>query len=224
MHNGKKTIGKDGVEYRSFLEAQFSNAFLYEKYKYEYEKPYNNSTKYTCDFYLPLINTWIEIVPYEHDLFEEKIEIISQIPFSDIRLDVCFRDKEIVKACGARWNNDFKGWCIDRLELDFWANAPLLSKFVPNNIIELYKNPKKVKTYVNKNLDSFSNFKQYKDCIEEKRVIVKDVYDGFFLEVTKEDIRRSPTVGFMLQKEYKNFDYTGWKLFRMMEHNCVSDK
>ena len=57
---GKQTYGKDEILYRSMFEAKFADKFLYEQYTYEYEKPYNDGTKRTCDFYVKELDLWIE--------------------------------------------------------------------------------------------------------------------------------------------------------------------
>jgi hypothetical protein len=60
---GKKTIAKDGFEYRSMFEAEFVNKFLIaHDIKYEREKLYSDTTKHRCDFYLPDYDVWIECV------------------------------------------------------------------------------------------------------------------------------------------------------------------
>ena len=56
---GIRTLGKDGILYRSQYEAKFADNYLYNKYKYEYEKPYGNGWYY--DFYLPEQDLYIEI-------------------------------------------------------------------------------------------------------------------------------------------------------------------
>ena len=56
---GIKTKAKDGITYRSKVEALFVDKFLFEKEEYEYEKPYGNG--WLFDFYLPKYNLYIEI-------------------------------------------------------------------------------------------------------------------------------------------------------------------
>lgn len=56
---GINTQAKDGKIYRSTPEAYFVDNFLFEKYQYEYEKPYGNGCFY--DFYLPELDLHIEL-------------------------------------------------------------------------------------------------------------------------------------------------------------------
>lgn len=56
---GTPTVAKDNILYRSKAEAYFVDNYLYNKYKYEYEKPYGNGWYF--DFYLPEQNLYIEI-------------------------------------------------------------------------------------------------------------------------------------------------------------------
>jgi hypothetical protein len=56
---GIPTYAKDGILYRSKVEAYFVDHFLFEKEEYEYEKPYGNG--WLFDFYLPKYNLYIEI-------------------------------------------------------------------------------------------------------------------------------------------------------------------
>ncbi len=57
---GIRTVAKDGRLYRSKAEAYFVDNFLYGKYKYEYERKYDNHNKY-YDFYLPELDLYIEL-------------------------------------------------------------------------------------------------------------------------------------------------------------------
>ena len=57
---GKRTIARDGVLYRSKVEAYFVDNYLYGKYTYEYENKYDNHNKY-YDFYIKELDLYIEI-------------------------------------------------------------------------------------------------------------------------------------------------------------------
>ncbi len=75
---GVNTIGIDGSLYRSQVEAYFANTQLYNKFQYEYEKPYGNGWYY--DFYLPELNLYIEITAgLRPDRILEKIEFNKKL-------------------------------------------------------------------------------------------------------------------------------------------------
>ena len=57
---GNATRGKDGRNYKSQFEADFCNKFLYQKYSYEYEKPYNDGSRRKSDFYLNDLDLYIK--------------------------------------------------------------------------------------------------------------------------------------------------------------------
>lgn len=57
---GNRTVAKDAVLYRSKAEAYFVDTYLYNKYKYVYEKSYDNHNK-RYDFYIPDLNLYIEL-------------------------------------------------------------------------------------------------------------------------------------------------------------------
>lgn len=56
---GIKTRAKDGMEYKSKSEAFIVDNLLYNKFTYEYEKPYGNG--WFSDFYLPDYNLYLEV-------------------------------------------------------------------------------------------------------------------------------------------------------------------
>lgn len=56
---GFPTVAKDNKLYKSRAEAYFVDNFLFEKYQYEYEKPYGNG--WLFDFYLPQLDLHIEL-------------------------------------------------------------------------------------------------------------------------------------------------------------------
>ena len=103
---GKSTYGKDGILYRSMFEANFADKFLYEQYTYEYEKPYNDGTKRTCDFYVKDLNLWIECAWGETS--QKYVYQNSKLLY----LDVPYKEKELAKHYGAMWDKDEKKWYI----------------------------------------------------------------------------------------------------------------
>jgi hypothetical protein len=66
---GTRTLGNDNILYMSGAEAYFVNNYLYNRYIYEYEKPYGNGWFY--DFYLPEKDLFIELTG---GLFPSRIE------------------------------------------------------------------------------------------------------------------------------------------------------
>lgn len=81
---GIKTYGKDNVLYRSKLEADFSNKFLYKKYSYEYEVKYPNPYKFLYDFYIKELNCYVEIaglasLPWYMDRIIKKRKINKEL-------------------------------------------------------------------------------------------------------------------------------------------------
>ena len=75
---GTRTIANDEILYRSKAEAYFVNNYLYGKYKYEYERKYDNHNKY-YDFYLPELDLYIELDGgLRPQVIEEKILINKQ--------------------------------------------------------------------------------------------------------------------------------------------------
>jgi hypothetical protein len=70
---GINTLGKDKILYRSQVEAYFADNFLYNKFEYEYEKPYGNGWFY--DFYIKELDLYIEITAgLNQNRIQEKIE------------------------------------------------------------------------------------------------------------------------------------------------------
>jgi len=65
----------DGNTYRSSLELYFVSNFLYNKFSYEYEKPYPGNTNRISDFYIPEYNTFLEIAGgLRPEVITEKIQ------------------------------------------------------------------------------------------------------------------------------------------------------
>jgi hypothetical protein len=74
---GCRTTAKDGILYRSKLEAYFVDNYLYNKYKYIVEPEYPNSHK-LYDFYLPELDLYIELSGgLRPEVLEEK-KLINQ--------------------------------------------------------------------------------------------------------------------------------------------------
>ena len=74
------TIAKDGVKYRSQLEAYFVNNYLYGKHNYKYEVPYNDGTRKLYDFYLPELDIYIEITAgLGPNIIKDKININNNL-------------------------------------------------------------------------------------------------------------------------------------------------
>lgn len=68
----------DGETYKSNLEAIFVNKYLYGKYLYEYEKPYNINNRIS-DFYLPEYNLYIEVAGgLRPEVIKEKIDFCNK--------------------------------------------------------------------------------------------------------------------------------------------------
>ena len=71
---GNMSKAKDGVVYRSSLEAKFVDKFLYLRETYIYEKPYPGNTSRISDFYLPDYDLYIEIAGgLRPEVIQEKI-------------------------------------------------------------------------------------------------------------------------------------------------------
>lgn len=105
------------------FEAEFANKFLYGKFSYNYEKPYNDGTKRKCDFYVEALDLWIECAYNELiDKFEYQTKK-SHIPLHN----ASYNNKESVKCMGAKWNPTEKYWYIP-MELN---TGQRLKKFEP---------------------------------------------------------------------------------------------
>jgi hypothetical protein len=57
---GRPTIASDGHKYRSKVEADFVNKFLFNKYEYTIEPPYE-SGDYFYDWFIPTLDLYIEL-------------------------------------------------------------------------------------------------------------------------------------------------------------------
>ena len=92
---GIRTVAKDGILYRSQAEAYFVDNYLYGKYKYEYERKYDNYTKW-YDFYLPELNLYIELDGgLRPQVIEEKILINKQ----ENKNFIVIKTSDIYKNC-----------------------------------------------------------------------------------------------------------------------------
>lgn len=58
---GISLTAEDGTKCRSILEFDFINNFLYKKVKYIYEPKYPNPHRLIYDFYLPELDTYVEV-------------------------------------------------------------------------------------------------------------------------------------------------------------------
>jgi hypothetical protein len=204
MHQGSKSIGKDGREYRSDLEKEFSDKFLHGNFYSEYENSYGDGSKRTCDFYLPIFKLWIEVVPYNYDLFKSSTTYF--IP-EKIFLDANYSDKEIVKREGASWNNTIKKWYILKQQYEHFQSDSL-KKYLPT-----FKNDNE---YLNENNPMFKNFFTYYENIQYKKNLIESRGE-LFCTVHPEDIN-CQSLMHMLQ--VKGFD--GWKFIRSIENSNVN--
>ena len=76
---GVKSLGLDGIYYRSTLESNFADKYLYNKYRYEYEKPYPFNSSRISDFYLPDLDLYIEIAGgLRPEVIREKIDFCKK--------------------------------------------------------------------------------------------------------------------------------------------------
>lgn len=201
MHIGNKELAKDGVVYRSSLERQFVDKFLFGKYSYEYEKPYKHGTAYTCDFYIDKLNLWVEVVPYEQTTFQ----LVEEIPEGIIHLNVPFKHKEVAKENGARWDQKNKKWYIFKEDVNRFKNNRTLKQFLPTFNVQ---KPSDSKT---------ENFSEYYQRITRKKEIVENNYKQFFCTIHEEDLR-SESLGHILCGK---FPTSGWKFFNFLEQNCL---
>jgi len=201
MHVGNKEIGKDGIQYRSSAEREFADQFLYGKFSYTYERPYENNTKYTCDFYLPQLKLWIEVVPYEEKTYEKK-EVFDLD--SEIFLTTQYKDKDIVKYAGALWHKTRKQWYIRDYMFEKFYYNPSLNKF----LAAMY-----VKTIDNTDDSDYINFFDYREKIEKKRTIVVDCFKEYFMVVNPSDLRFDSLCHLLVGK----FPNNGWIFCGLLE-------
>ena len=105
---GNTTRGKDGRNYKSEFEADFCNKFLYQKYSYEYEKPYNDGSKRKSDFYLNDLDLYIECVYHNFKIVPKYLTYDSKVK---IVLEKCLYDDRFeVKKFKAKWDANEKHW------------------------------------------------------------------------------------------------------------------
>ena len=62
---GERSSGQDNNVYKSRMEREFCDRFLYRRFEYEYEKSYGPDRRFKCDFYLPKFDLYLELVPFE---------------------------------------------------------------------------------------------------------------------------------------------------------------
>jgi hypothetical protein len=199
MHQGIKSIALDGKEYRSDLEKSFVNKFLFEKYHYEYENSYQDGSKRTCDFYIPLFKLWIEVVPFSADLYAKGK--IVKVP-EKIYLNVDYHDREKVKNNGARWDKEKSKWYILQILHAQYRGSPSLCRFLPND---------STYGYINEDRPEFKHFREYNRNISEKASHVHSLGE-LFCTVHPEDLG-CDTLMHILQ--VRGFD--GWKFIRIAE-------
>ena len=126
---GIKTVAKDGVEYKSRLEAGFVDKFLVGSgISYEYEKTYPE-TRFRCDFYLSDLDIWIELT--YHKIEEAKIwetKNMVELPRAE------YRHRHIIKSHGGCWNPKKKVWYVIRKDNDInKTSITKLEKFMHQN-------------------------------------------------------------------------------------------
>lgn len=200
MHIGQKIVGLDGTEYRSDLERAFCDKFLYDKYQYNYEVSYEDSSKRTCDFHLPIFDLWIEVVPYTTDLFDYRSTNV--IP-EKIFLKADYSDREVVKANGAKWDKEQKSWYIVKVQYDdFKSNG--LKRFLPN----LETGPR----YINENRPEFQNFLPYYKNIQYKKQLIES-RGGIFCTVHESDLTCDTLLHILQSKQLD-----GWKFIRIADN------
>ena len=118
------------------FECSFANKFLYNKFNYEYEKPYNDGTKRKCDFYVPILNLWIECS------YNELVDTFAYQSIKDsIPLNVSYYDKERVKKIGGRWNPDKKYWYIP-MELNTGNRLKKFEEFMYERHLKIIESDK----------------------------------------------------------------------------------
>jgi hypothetical protein len=159
---GKLTKGKDGITYRSQFEANFANKFLFEKFDYEYEKPYNDGTKRKCDFYIKSLDLWIECSYNEViDTFEYQ-NIKGNIPL----INALYEDRTTVKFLGGRWNPAEKIWYIP-VELNTGNRLKKFEKFMSKEYLKIIELDK---SQITENYSSDLRQKLYDNI--DKRIII----------------------------------------------------
>lgn len=200
MHIGIKSVGRDGTEYRSDLEREFCDNFLFDKYHYEYENSYNDGTKRTCDFHIPIFNLWLEVVPYEADLFQIGSSFV--VP-EKIFLNASFNNKEVVKKNGAHWDKEVGRWYILKFLYDKFNNTENLRRFLPKYSDDM--------VFINQNKPEFKNFKDYYDNIQNKKTLIES-RGGLFCTVHNSDLSCDSLLHIL---QSKGFD--GWKFIRIAE-------
>ena len=108
---GTRTIGKDEISYRSKFEAMFANKFLFGKFNYAYEKPYDDGTKSMCDFYIYDLDLYIELVYRDNDcnvIYMTNLGLGYDVPLKKAK----YEDREVLKMHGCKWDPSLKEWYI----------------------------------------------------------------------------------------------------------------
>ena len=212
MHTGTICVGLDGTTYKSLVEKRFADTYLYNKYEYRYEHPYEMGTKYTCDFYIPNLKLWIEVIPHS----PEKLKIVREIPtqiylkqdsvnnYINKNLDSW---KNFLIKNNMLWDSIEKKWYIPKEKYAFWRADANLKNFLYayNDIVEV------------KAGEMNKNFETYFERIEKKRKIVEKRYREFFVSIADDQIGDNPnrTLASIL---YNNMDKKyGWRFFALME-------
>jgi hypothetical protein len=219
MHTGTKCFGLDGKEYKSLAEKRFVDNYLYNKYEYIYERPYQMYTKYTCDFYVPNLKLWIEIIPQSPETLTFIREIPQIIFLRQEEVDRYISEQNyqwkqfLVKENNMLWDSTDKKWYILREKYSSWKNDDILKKFLYSHrdIVDCKLGGKN------------KNFESYFERIEKKRIIVEEKYKEFFVSISDEQIGDDPnkTLAGVL---YKNMDKKfGWRFFAMMERVSPSN-
>lgn len=99
----------NGVWYKSRLEARFAETLFEVSIDYQYEKHLpGSSQKYSCDFWIPSHNLYVEIKPKkflkETFLFENDIRL-SGSPW------ICVDQRGRSSWNVIEYNDKFSGWC-----------------------------------------------------------------------------------------------------------------
>lgn len=129
MLRSTHTIANDEKKYRSEFEASFVNRFLHNKFDYEYEKRYDEETRFTCDFYLKDLDLWVECC-YKPFAFCNTATLHT----GRINLICGYNQRHVAKRNGAKWDKDRKTWYLPKTNGSArWIPKSLL-KFIPEDI------------------------------------------------------------------------------------------
>lgn len=114
LNNCRTVSHQDKKLYKSALEAYFVDNFLFEKYQYEYEKPYGNGWFY--DFYLPDLDLYIELDGgLRPQRIQEKIEFNQRLKrnFKVFALnDVYKKDFQIISVLPSEIGYGLQTRCV----------------------------------------------------------------------------------------------------------------